>query len=130
MDIAPIIEQYYPDFMARYQQVAFPDHLKVLDAMVRCRTKDCGELYVHCPGCGHAQWRPLSCGRRSCPQCQNHEARLSISGNVPGEWIVDCTHAGKGISALKYLSRYLYRGVISDEKYHFKSEWPNHLSIH
>ena len=73
MDIAPIIEQYYPDFMARYQQVAFPDHLKALDAMVSCRTKDCGELYVHCPGCGHAQWRPLSCGHRSCPQCQNHE---------------------------------------------------------
>ena len=33
MDIAPIIEQYYPVFMVRYQQVAFPDHLKALDAM-------------------------------------------------------------------------------------------------
>ena len=60
--------------MARYQQVAFPDHLKALDAMVSCRSKDCGELYVHCPGCGHAEWRPLSCGHRSCPQCQNHQA--------------------------------------------------------
>jgi hypothetical protein len=243
MDIAPIIEQYYPVFMARYQQVAFPDHLKALDAMIRCRTKDCGELYVHCPGCGHAEWRPLSCGHRSCPQCQNHqasqwidlqqakllpvpyfmvtftlpcelrslawnhqktvysilfscasstlkdfglnpknlgaeigmtmvlhtnsrkldyhphihavvpgggidkkrrqwkkkkskylfnikamskvfrarflaglnEARLPIPGNVPGKWIVDCSHVGKGISALKYLSRYLYHGVISEK---------------
>jgi hypothetical protein len=26
--------------------------------------------------------------------------------------VVDCTHVGKGLSALKYLSRYLYRGVI------------------
>jgi hypothetical protein len=59
-----------------------------------------------------------------------NEARLSIPGNVPGEWVVDCSHVGKGISALKYLSRYLYRGVISDEKYHLKPEWPNYFSIH
>ena len=30
------------------------------------------------------------------------------------KWVVDCTETGKGISALKYLSRYLYRGVISE----------------
>lgn len=28
---------------------------------------------------------------------------------------VDCSRVGKGISALKYLSRYLYRGVISEK---------------
>jgi hypothetical protein len=44
-----------------------------------------------------------------------NEAKLSIPGNVPGEWVVDCSHVGKGISALKYLSRYLYRGVISEK---------------
>jgi hypothetical protein len=31
---------------------------------------------------------------------------------LPHKWVVDCTHVGKGLSALKYLSRYLYRGVI------------------
>jgi len=30
------------------------------------------------------------------------------------EWVVDCQFSGKGESALKYLSRYLYRGVISE----------------
>ena len=44
-----------------------------------------------------------------------NEARLSIPKNVTGEWVVDCSHVGKGISALKYLSRYLYRGVISEK---------------
>jgi len=29
--------------------------------------------------------------------------------------VVDCSHAGKGITAIKYLSRYLYRGVISEK---------------
>jgi len=28
---------------------------------------------------------------------------------------VDCDYVGKGITALKYLSRYLYRGVISEK---------------
>ncbi|UCD81915.1 MAG: IS91 family transposase [Desulfobacterales bacterium] len=34
--------------------------------------------------------------------------------SVPRKWVVDCTHVGKGLSALKYLSRYLYRGVIAE----------------
>ena len=44
-----------------------------------------------------------------------NEAGLSIPQKVPEEWIVDCSHVGKGITALKYLSKYLYRGVISEK---------------
>ena len=33
---------------------------------------------------------------------------------VPKKWVVDCAHVGRGKPALKYLSRYLYRGVISE----------------
>jgi len=42
------------------------------------------------------------------------KAGLSVSRAVPLKWVVDCTSAGKGLSALKYLSRYLYRGVIGE----------------
>ncbi len=42
-------------------------------------------------------------------------AGLSIPNNVPEQWVVDCQHVGKGEPALKYLSRYLYRGVISEK---------------
>ncbi|WP_175609499.1 transposase, partial [Shewanella sp. UCD-KL21] len=31
------------------------------------------------------------------------------------KWVVDCQHVGKGLPALKYLSRYLYRGVLPDK---------------
>jgi len=31
------------------------------------------------------------------------------------DWVVNCLFSGKGDSALKYLSRYLYRGVISEK---------------
>ena len=44
-----------------------------------------------------------------------NKAGFSIPKRVPEEWVVDCTCVGKGITALKYLSRYLYRGVISEK---------------
>ena len=33
---------------------------------------------------------------------------------TPKKWVVQCQHVGHGLPALKYLSRYLYRGVISN----------------
>ncbi len=39
---------------------------------------------------------------------------LSIPSGMPKKWIVDCRQAGHGLPALKYLSRYLYRGVINE----------------
>ena len=243
MELASIINQYFDAFITSYADTALPGHLKAMNAIRSCRTPDSGELYVQCPDCSHAQWRPLSCGHRSCPKCQNHqasqwidrqqakllpvlyfmatftlpfelrsltwyhqkvvysilficvsstlkdfglnpknlgaeigmtmvlhthnrkldfhphihvvvpgggvdkrrrqwkkkkgkylfnqdamakvfrarflaalnEAGLSIPKSVPKEWVVDCEHVGKGITALKYLSRYLYRGVISEK---------------
>ena len=41
-------------------------------------------------------------------------AGFSLPDNVPEQWVVNCTHVGKGLPALQYLSRYLYRGVISE----------------
>jgi hypothetical protein len=243
MELASIINQYYDAFMIKYADTVLPGHLKAMNTIRSCRTPDSGELYVQCPDCNHAEWRPLSCGHRSCPKCQNHavsqwidrqqakllpvpyflatftlpyqmrsltwhyqkivfsifffcvsstlkdfglnpknlgaeigmtmvlhthnrkldfhphihvvvpgggvdkrrrqwkkkkgnylfnqdamakvfrarflaalnEAGLSIPKSVPPKWVVDCAHVGKGITALKYLSRYLYRGVISEK---------------
>jgi hypothetical protein len=39
---------------------------------------------------------------------------LTLPENTPKKWVVDCEHVGRGESALEYLSRYLYRGVISE----------------
>jgi len=238
-----IIDQYSDKLKSKYVDKLLPSHLKALYAISRCRTPDAGELYVHCPECNHAERKPLSCGNRNCPMCQNHETshwidrqqnkllpvqyymvtftlpyelrsltwynqkqlynilfacvattlkdfglnpnnlgaqigmtmvlhthnrrldfhphihvivpgggiiktrrqwkkkkgkylfnqnamakvfrarvidalkeeKLSIPQNIPSEWIVDCTRVGKGITAVKYLSKYLYRGVISEK---------------
>lgn len=242
MELAPIVDQYYDAFTAKYAASILPGHLRALNAIRRCRTPDSGQVYVRCPDCGQAQWRPMSCGHRNCPKCQNHEAGqwidrqqakllpvpyfmttftlpyefrpvayhhqttlypilfscaastlrdfgsnpknlgaeigmsmvlhthnrklnfhlhvhvvlpgggvdkhtrqwkkkkgkylfneknmakvfrarfmeaiaqagLPIPKAVPKKWVVDCKYVGKGLSALKYLSRYLYRGVISE----------------
>ena len=42
------------------------------------------------------------------------EAGLHVP-STPKVWVVQCKDVGYGDSALKYLSRYLYRGVLSDE---------------
>jgi len=41
-------------------------------------------------------------------------AGLRLPHSAPSKWVVDCRCTGKGLSALKYLSRYLYRGVIGE----------------
>ncbi len=243
MKIADIINEYYDAFLTRYADRVLPSHLKALNAMRYCRSAESGELFVQCPNCDHKQWRPLSCGHRSCPQCQNHEASrwidrqqdkllpvsyfmvtftlprelrtlaysyqktmyavffscvsqtlkdfgmnprhlgadmgmtmvlhthtrkldyhphlhvvvpaggidkrrrqwkkkkgkylfhskslakvfrarfldaikradLNIPAGISPEWVVNCTRVGKGITAIQYLSRYLYRGVISEK---------------
>ena len=243
MKLSSVINQYYDKFITEHGNTTLPGHLKTINAICNCRTPAAGELYVGCPDCNHAEWKPLSCGHRSCPQCQNHEAsqwidrqqkkllpvpyflitftlpyelrslvyynqrlmfslffvcvastlkdfgldprklgaqigmtmvlhthsrrldfhphihvvvpgggvdkrrrqwkkkkgkflfyhkslakvfrarflkalnesELTMPRQVPKEWVVDCSHAGKGITAIKYLSRYLYRGVISEK---------------
>ena len=242
MDLAEIIDQYYDPFMGKYGESLLPGQFKALNAILRCRTPESGEVFVSCPKCDHMEWRPLSCGNRNCPKCQNHntsqwidrqqekllpveyfmitvtlpfefrtlaflnqrgiytlffscvasilkdfglnpkhlgaeigmtmvlhtnnrkldyhphihvvvpgggidKARrqwkkkkgkylfnhkalatvfrarfidalngggFSIPPYAPKSWVVDCTHVGRGMSALKYLSKYLYRGVISE----------------
>ena len=43
-----------------------------------------------------------------------NNAGFSIPVN-PKKWVVDCKNVGAGITALKYLARYLYRGIISEK---------------
>jgi hypothetical protein len=42
-------------------------------------------------------------------------SHLYLPRNIPAKWVVDCRKVGYGLPALKYLSRYLYRGVLPDQ---------------
>jgi hypothetical protein len=43
------------------------------------------------------------------------ETAFKLPPDLPKQWVVNCRHVGNGLPALKYLSRYLYRGVISEK---------------
>ncbi len=43
------------------------------------------------------------------------DAGLKQPSNLPRKWITHCKSVGKGLPALTYLARYLYRGVISEK---------------
>ena len=44
-----------------------------------------------------------------------NKINLRLPHTITSNWVVDCVHVGQGLPALKYLSRYLYRGVISEK---------------
>jgi hypothetical protein len=44
-----------------------------------------------------------------------YQAKYTLPPNTPKEWNADCAYVGQGDSALTYLARYLYRGVISED---------------
>ena len=39
-----------------------------------------------------------------------------VHPKTPREWVAQCERVGRGLPALQYLSRYLYRGVISNKR--------------
>lgn len=78
MELATIVKQYYNALQTKYGNSLLPSHYKALKAICHCRTPASGEVYICCPECQHAEWRPLSCGNRNCPKCQNHQANRWI----------------------------------------------------
>jgi hypothetical protein len=69
MKMASIINQCANDFLERYDHHLQPGHRRALDAMLACR-QHCGECLIECEHCDNHRWLGLSCGHRSCPQCQ------------------------------------------------------------
>ena len=74
MELPAIINQYRSDLEQRYASRLLPGHRRAMDAMLRCRTPQSGQVRWQCDDCHQHRDHPLSCGHRSCPQCQNHEA--------------------------------------------------------
>ncbi|MEH6652310.1 MAG: IS91 family transposase [Motiliproteus sp.] len=74
MELATLIDSYRESFESKYALRLLPGHRRAMDAISRCRTPVSGEVLVHCSDCGRFEKLACSCGHRSCPRCQNHEA--------------------------------------------------------
>ena len=71
MKLANIIEYFRQPFLQKYGHRLMPSQLRALDAITACK-QFCGSFTCRCDKCKHRQTHALSCGHRSCPQCQNH----------------------------------------------------------
>lgn len=89
MKLAPILKKYRPRFEAKYQQQLLPSHRRAMDAILRCRTAESGEMHYHCAPCEQRETLYHSCGHRSCPNCQNHEATLWLERQLQKRLPVD-----------------------------------------
>jgi len=76
MELAHLVHQYLPACKAKYTNRLLPGHFKAIAALLRCRTPDAGQIQLRCTDCTERLQYPRSCGHRSCPRCQNHEASL------------------------------------------------------
>lgn len=66
--IGDIIRQYGEPYRKQFQPP--PQHLKVLDAIAKCRTQALGGHAWCCTSCGGVHIHYNSCGNRHCPGCQ------------------------------------------------------------
>ena len=79
-----------------------------IDSKQRCwRTPKNGFLFSH---------KALAKVFRARMLERMRQAGLLPPKALPDSWVVDCRKIGNGLPALKYLSRYLYRGVLSEKQ--------------
>lgn len=73
--IQQIFKDYSPEYLERFSPKVPANHIKVINAVLFCRTQDNGMVLYACKKCGkiHSVFR--SCGNRHCPACQNHKSR-------------------------------------------------------
>lgn len=74
LGLARIWEEYGKAFLEKYPQPG--KHLKVMNAITRCRKEAMGGRIERCRQCGYERLHYHSCGNRHCPQCgQKAKAR-------------------------------------------------------
>jgi hypothetical protein len=83
--LAQLIEPFEPALLQRYGDRLLPSHRQALAAMKRCRTAFAARMLAQCTGCGDQRSVPHSCGHRSCPHCQHHEAQVWIERQMQRE---------------------------------------------
>ncbi len=72
MDFATITARYLSRYKTTHGRSASPDQWSALNAILGCRTEQYGQMQISCDACSWQSSRYLSCGHRSCNQCQNH----------------------------------------------------------
>jgi Putative transposase/Transposase zinc-binding domain len=68
--IAEVLRRYGPAYLERQGATMPPEHQKVLQAIMACRTAELGTAWYVCQSCGKTHVIASACGDRHCPSCQ------------------------------------------------------------
>jgi hypothetical protein len=72
MKFIDILRQHLNAFNQTFDSQITPSMRQAINAMLSCRTNTQRSNHWACQGCPHTADFPLSCGHRSCPQCQHN----------------------------------------------------------
>jgi hypothetical protein len=70
MTFIDILRQHLNAFNQTFDSQITPSMRQAINAMLSCRTNTQRASHWACQRCPHTADFPLSCGHRSCPQCQ------------------------------------------------------------
>src|SRR5262245_10258881 len=73
--INEIFRSFGPEYLERYANLMPKTHLKVIDAMMACRTESCGLALYQCEQCGEPHQLYRTCGNRDRTTYQQHKTR-------------------------------------------------------
>jgi Putative transposase/Transposase zinc-binding domain len=79
LEVADIVRTYGTAFVKRHRRWLTALHLKVLRAIVACRTAALGGHIEQCDSCGQRAISYNSCLNRHCPKCQAAARQLWLS---------------------------------------------------
>jgi hypothetical protein len=72
--LADIFRRFWPAYVQQHGASVLRAHVRAAEAILRCRTAQCGTVFHQCGGCGTLAAAPVSCGHRACNACGGHRA--------------------------------------------------------
>lgn len=133
LTINEIFKQYADEYLAQFGAAMPQSHLKVIEAIVNCRTDAYGMAFYECDQCHSTHMVYRSCGNRHCPLCQNHKTRQwlerQLDRQLPGHHFMLTftvpeqlrffirSHQRIGYAALFKASSEALKLLSADEKY-------------
>ena len=71
--IKDIFQIHAPEYIHKFGEAIPFEHLKVIDAIINCRTDYYGAAIYKCEKCDQIHLVYRSCANRHCPNCQHHK---------------------------------------------------------
>jgi hypothetical protein len=82
MTINEIFKTYAHEYISLFGKSMPSEHLKVINAIINCRSGHYGYMIYKCEECGRKHIVYSSCGNRHCPSCQQHKAHLWLNKQI------------------------------------------------